>query len=607
MTYSLPTPLLPFLLVLALCVLLAIGLSVAALRRSNRARRGWRLVASLLAVAGLWLLAFPPSQPLRTSTTEALLLTDGYSPDTLRHLLRQLGPGTRFWRYTSPTASPDTPTLSNLAALRQRLPGLQRLHVLGQGLPAADLPELGDLRLLMHPSAPRAGFRLAGWARTTQVGKPWVVEGSLTTREATGTVWVRLRAAGGLRDSVQLPAGHGAFRLQFVPKTEGRAVYQLDARAAANSGLRVLPEPLPLTVVAAHPLRILLLAASPSFEFRFLKEYLARQGHSVALRVGLSRGLTQTEFLNQPAAEIGRLTPALLSRTDVVLTDATSLTALSGAETGVLQAALRNGQSGLLLLADPAALLPRALPARPDFVLELQPTKSAQEPQELYWAEISPAKAVVPATLRPAPALRALVTTQRRQLVAASRRIGLGQVVVATISETFPWMLQGRPAVYGAYWSHLLSAVAPAVAPGPTILPQDAWPRPNAPLTLRTTGLPLTPITVRAPTGQSARVALQQDARVPEWAEGTYWPSTSGWHQATSGSTTAWFYVFGSQEWRGPEMQLRQQAAAQWQAQTQARIRPAVAATTSSQPWSRWWGFGLFLLGAGLLWLEEKL
>ncbi|QJX46983.1 hypothetical protein HMJ29_08570 [Hymenobacter taeanensis] len=607
MTYSLPTPLLPFLLVLMLCVLLAFGLSVAAWRRVNHSRRGWRVGAGLLASAGLWLLAFPPSQPLRSTTTEALLLTDGYSPDTLRQLLRQLGPGTHFWRYASLAASPDTPTLSNLAALRQRLPGLRRLHVLGQGLPAADLPELNTVGLVRHSGAAHTGFRMASWARSTQVGQPWVVEGYLNNHNSAAPVWVRLRAAGGLRDSVKLPNGWGAFRLQFTPKAEGRAVYQLDARAATANGLRLAPEPLPLEVVPARPLRLLLLAATPSFEFRFLKDHLARQGHAVALRVGVSRGLTQTEFLNQSAAAIGQLTPALLHKTDVLVADAASLTALSGTEAGALQAALRNGQSGLILLTDPAVALPRALPARSDFVLQLQAARAAQEPQAVYWAAAGSAKALVPATLRPAPALRVLVTTQGRQPIAAARRIGLGQVVVTTVTETFPWVLQGQTTSYASYWSQLLTAATPPNAPAATIRPENSWPRLNAPLTIRATALAPGPITVKATAGKAVRVALQQDEQMPDWVRGTFWPGTSGWHQASGPQTSSWFYVFSSQQWRGLEAQLRQQAATQWIAQHQPATLPAVAATTGSEPWSRWWGFGLFVLGSGLLWLEEKL
>lgn len=607
MTYSLPNPLLPFLLLLALCLLLVVGLSLVAVRRANRTRRTWRLAAGLVAVAGLWLLAYPPSNLLRSSTSEVLLLTDGYSADTLRHLLRELGPGTRYWRYAAPTSSPDTLTLSNLAALRQRMPGLRRVHVLGQGLPSADLPGLGPVEVVAHVSAPKACFRMANWARSTEVGHSWTVEGYLENPAGKGPVWVRLRAAGAVRDSVQLPTGHGSFRLAFAPKAANRTVYQLEAGAAGRGGLRVPSEPLPLEVVPARPLRVLLLAGTPSFEFRFLKEYLGRKGHSVAVRIGLSRGLTQTEFLNQPAAEVGRLTPTLLSRTDIVLTDAASLAALSGAETTALQGALRNGQSGLVMLAEPTAALPRSLPARSDFRIEPQPTVAAQDPQKLQWPSASTtALAIVPATFRSSPALRTLVTTQRRQPVAAARRIGLGQVVVTTIAETFPWVLQGQTVAYAAYWSHLLSAAAPPQAAGASIMPQAPWPRPDAPVAIQTTNLPDGPITIRAVGGNNTTVALRQDARVAEWAQGTYWPSTDGWHQASQGKTTSWFYVFSKQHWQGPETQLRQQAAAAWMAQPRPASGTRIMAATS-QPWSRWWGFGLFLLGAGLLWLEEKL
>lgn len=609
MTYSLPTPLLPFLLLLALCGLLAIGLSVAAFRRANRTRLPWRIGAGLLAMVGLWLLAFPPSQRLRASTSEAVLLTRGYSPDTLRQLLQQLGPGTLLWRYAAPATSPaDTPTLSNLAALRQRLPGLQQVHVLGQGLPATDLPELGTLRLVTHPSALQTGFRMANWARSTQVGQPWLVEGYLENTGARSPAWVRLRAAGAVRDSVRLADGRGSFRLQFVPKTPGRTVYELDVRGSNSSGLRVPAEPLPLEVLPARPLRVLLLAATPSFEFRFLKDHLARQGHRVALRTGLSRGLTQTEFLNQPAAELGRLTPALLGHTDIILTDAASLAALSTPEAGTLAAAVRNGQSGLLLLAEPTAPLPRPLPARTDFVLELQPSKAAQEQQALQWPTApAGAKTLVPTTLRPAAALRTLISMQQQQPVAAARRVGLGHVVVSTIVESFPWVLQGHPEVHAAYWSQLLSAAAPPVAPQATLTPETEWPRPNAPVTVRAVGLPSTSITISHATGAAARVPLRQDARVPEWATGTYWPARAGWHRAAGQGVAAWFYVFAEPQWQGPETELRRQAAARWVAQSGSQVSASGEAAMLTRPWSRWWGFGLFLLGAGLLWLEEKL
>ena len=44
-----------------------------------------------------------------------------------------------------------------------------------------------------------------------------------------------MRAAGAVRDSVRVPAGGGAFRLRYQPKTAGLAVYELLLRRAGRA------------------------------------------------------------------------------------------------------------------------------------------------------------------------------------------------------------------------------------------------------------------------------------------------------------------------------------------------------------------------------------
>ncbi|GAB3299779.1 hypothetical protein [Hymenobacter tenuis] len=585
---------------LALCLLLAVILTVVALRRPDQRRRGLRVGAGLVAVAGVWLAAFPPASSHKVPTPQAaILLTDGYSPDSLRHLLRRLGASTPLWRYQTTATSTDTPMLSNLAALRQQLPALQRLHVVGNGLPAADALALQGLKVVTHTSA-ASGFQAATWNRQPELGRPWAVEGAFA--HASGPIWVSLHAAGAPRDSVRLASGHGNFRLRFTPKAEGRAVYWLEAR---REGKRIAREPVPLEVQATRPLRVLVLAAAPSFEVRFLKNYLAAHQHSVALRTGLSRGLTQTEFLNVSSPpDLGRLTPALLARFMVLVADAGALASLSGAEAEALSRAVRTGTCGALLLAD-SPTLPRQLPGSAAFQLQALST-AAVTTQPVRWPEAPGAAAtLLAATLHPGPNLRALVTDARQQAAAAVRRVGMGQVVVTTAVETFPWLLQGQAATYQSYWSQLLTAVAPPQLATTSISPLDAWPHPHAPLTLRATGPTSNALTLTEPAGATIRAALQQDRYLPEWATATYWPSAEGWHQASNGTAKHWFYVFGAKQWQGPARQAWQQAVAQLTPDKQA-ASVAVTRTTSTS-WPRWWGYALFLLAAGLLWLEEKL
>ncbi|SDY38735.1 hypothetical protein [Hymenobacter psychrophilus] len=594
-------------------LLLAVLLTVLALRRADTRRRGLRVAAGLLAAAGLALAAFPPTKTgpaVAPGATTAVLLTPGYSPDTLAALLARLGPATPLWRFAPNETSlaADTPTFRNTSAVRAKLPGLRRLHVLGRGLPAADVPALAGIALAAHADAPVAGFRQAAWEARPTLGETWTVSGSFAATRA-GPLWLRLHAAGTVRDSVRLPTGSGSFQLRFTPRAAGRAVYALEARGNNQPLAR---EPVPVEVRAPEPLRVLLLAAAPSFELRFLKNYLAGRQYAVALRTGLSRGLTQTEFLNLPnPPALGSLTPALLARFDVVMTDAATLASFGGTEMAALRAAVANGTAGLLLLAD-AATLPRQLPGGAAFSLQARSAAAAVTAQPLRWPE-APAgtTALVPATLRPAGNLRPLISSgPDQQLVAAARRLGLGAVVVTTVTETFPWQLRGQSAEYGAYWSRLFGAARPPRPAALSIAPLSHWPHPNAPLELRTTGAATGPLSLSGPNGAAVAAARRPDANVPEWSTATYWPTAAGWHEARVGTARQWFYVYAPGQWRGPEQPQWQLAAAQASALPMVALGgPTVAGTTvpARETWPRWWGYVLFVAGAGLLWLEEKL
>ncbi|RSK42725.1 hypothetical protein [Hymenobacter perfusus] len=585
----------------AFCLLLAVLLTVLALRRPDGRRRLLRVAAGVGAAAGLGLAAFPPtSTRVLPATDTAILLTDAYSPDTLRQLQQRLGAAVPVWRYAAATIV-DTPTVRHAAAIRPLLPGLRQLHVLGQGLPAADVAALAGVQIRPHADGRPAGFQQAAWPTEPQLGQTWAVSGRFEAAGA-GPVWVSLHAAGAARDSVQLPAGRGTFRLRFAPKAEGRAVYTLEAR---RQGRRIAQEPVPVLVQPTRPLRLLLLAAAPSFEFRFLKTELAARQHAVALRTGVSRGLTQTEFLNLPnPPSLDRLTPAMLARFDVVLTDAPALAALSASEQQALARATRNGTNGLVLLAD-GSTVPRQLPGGDAFRLLARPSAAASLAQPVQWPDgPAQATALLPVVLQARATLQPLIFGPQQQPVAAARRLGLGQVVVTTVPETFPWLLQNQAAVYDAYWSRLLTAAAPPRPGAAAIQALTRWPYPNAPLLLRTTGS-TDLLSLQAGSAASVPVALRQDAHVPEWAAGTYWPAQPGWHEARLGTGRQWLYVYAPDQWRGPAYQEWQQSLSQLTSQ----VAPTAETATQTQhtAWPRWWGYLLFLVCAGLLWLEEKL
>ncbi len=592
-------------LLLASCLLLGTGLLLAAWRRPDQRRRLPRLLASALLPVALWLVAYPPPRAVPLASATGILLTEGYQPDTLHELRQQLGPGTPVWSYGVP-APAGARRLSSLLGLAERRPALRQLHLLGRGLPAADLPILGQVAVKPHQTPAFSGFRDAHWSQALRLGQPLQVAGAVVRPGGAGSAWVSLRLSGAGLDSVRLPAAGGAFWLRGVPKVAGRLVATLVLRQA---GRVLATEPVPVEVVAAEKPAVLLLAAVPSFEFKFLKNSLAAQGRAVALRTTVSRGLVQTEFLNQPAQPLGHLTPALLARYPLAVADAATLAALPAAESQALRAAVRAGRLGLVVLAE-AASLPANTPGRAAFGVVAQPaTGSAASPQPLAWAA-APAglRAPLPARLRPGAALRPLVTSAGGTLAAASSRAGVGTVVVSTVAETFRWVLGGQGAAYASFWGLLLDAATPPPAPAATWQLATRWPRPPYPLNLRLAGT--LPPAASLPTvhplagGPAAQLALSQDTRLPEWSTAQYWPGRPGWHEVRGpGRVRYAFFVFDLAAWRGPELAERQRALAQ----RAGRALPLAAPGTARQPWPAGWFFALFLLAAGFLWLEEKL
>ena len=585
---------------LILLAALALGLLVAAWRRPDRRRLALRLLASLLAPLALWYTAHPPLRAVPAARAEAIVLTPGYQPDTLRQLLRRLGAGTPVWAHGTPPPARAKALGSLLKLAEQRRPALRRVHVLGEGLTANELPTLGQLAVVSHAAPAYAGVQAAGWPRRLTIGQRFEVEGAVA---GAGPTWVSLHAEGAGRDSVQLPGG-GSFRLSFQPKVAGLARYALRLR---REGQPATAEPLPLEIAPATLPPVLLLAAVPGFEFKFLKNNLAAAGRAVALRTTVSRGLVQTEFLNQPAQPLDRLTPNVLSRYAVVVADAATLASLPTAESQALRAAVQQGRLGLVLLAD-AQALPAATPGRADFVVQPLPTAGTVA-QRLIWTDApAPVRALLPARLRPGGALQPLILGPGGAMVAASRRVGLGATVVSVVPETFRWALQGQAVAYTSFWSQLLTAATPSPAPAATWLALNRWPRPQEPLALRLAGTrPASLPNVQPLAGGSAvALALAQDTRLPEWSTAQYWPATAGWHQVRGpGRTVHSFFVYDSAAWRGPELLARQQALAA--RGTLASPGLATAATAVQQPWPAGWFFGLFLLAAGFLWLEEKL
>lgn len=574
-------------------------------RRPNRQRLGWRLVASMVAGISLVLLVFPPVTQQAINPSAAILLTEGYNPDTLKALQQQKA---KLQVYTYQAASNvDGIPLNTLLQLRQYQPGLQTLHVLGYGLPAQELEQLEGLSLQTHLTELPAGLQAVDWTQRIKIGQAVQVKGKYTAGASKATLY--LQAAGQLQDSVTLPPDSSrTFRLRYTPNVKGLTVYTLLQKTGTQTD--TLGQ-LPAHIEEQQPLGVLLLAAMPNFEFKFLKNHLGELQHRVAFRASVSKNLSQSEWLNMPKTDLSRITPRLLQQFDVVITDLEALQNLSASERAALQQAVSADGLGVLsIAAAPATNRSTAFFTSFDTRrVSRQESRSARA----SWAGTAAATTTAaPYTLVNAPAVTALISETGNSMLAGARKAGWGKVAISLVPQTFPWQLEGKEEIYASYWATLLTAVAKEqVQEQFWQVAQPQFPKPNQSVQLTftdyTSGGKVASVTaMHLADSVSINLPLAQHMHQPEKSTATYWPRHGGWHQVqATGATSYFFFVQDSTGFTFESIAARRAATQAFVASR--NMLPADAALAyHKEPMPLWWFFALFVLCSGFLWLEEK-
>ena len=577
-------------------------------RRPNRQRLAGRLLACVVAGVSLVLLVFPPATKQAISPGTAILLTEGYDADTLHALLEEFTAAPLLFSYHT-TAAKAAP-MPDLYTLRQQHPGLTKVHLLGYGLTKYELQALEGIQVQPHLSAAPVGMVAVHWPERISLGEAVEVTGTYINT-ATADAWLSLQAAGQARDSVEVAAGDTtAFTLRYMPRQKGRFIYTITRKSGSETD--TLGQ-VPVQVMPVKELGVLLLASSPLFEFRFLKNHLAELQHRVALRTTISKDISQSEWLNMPRTSLDRLTPKLLQQFDLVVTEPQALQHLSAGERAALQRAVTEEGLGVLTITN-APANNRSTAFFTSFQTKRLSQQDTRSTRASWKDNVTSTATAAPFTLVNSAAVSGLVMEQNAQFLAGAKREGWGKVALSLVPQTFPWQLEGKEETYASYWAHLLSEVAKQeVQEKFWQLASPQVPQPNQPVTLTYidhtvsgSALPSATVTSLADSALYITMALAQNPMQPTQFSGTFWPRRSGWHQVQTPDAPPYpFYVQDAAAWNFSSIQARRQATLAYIAR--AKNAPASAAIAyKEEPVPLIWFFALFVLSCAFLWLEEK-
>ncbi len=513
------------------CLLLAAFLVFKEMRRSNKARLVWRIVASVLAAVSLIFLAIPVhyNATKNIAGNQAVLLTDGYNKDSVDVFLKQ---NKNAVVYTKDK-------------YEQQADFISTLHVFGSGLSEDEWQTAPASNIVFHPSVIGNGITAISYNRQINSGDQLIIQGRYNN-VAGKRVKLTLSGFGVAFDSVIIGQNQSqTFELTTIPKFIGRAVYEI---VVTNNKDTIEYEQLPVEVASVRPLKILLLAAYPDFENKFLQNWLSENNYVVAARTAISKNKYTYSYTDTGKFSLVQITPNILEQFDVLIADGAALSSLSRQEVFNLSNQINDKGLGLIIKADsterPALFYNNNCSIASSFNHNKQ-TLSMQLPGNDTMSSLPVENA---AFIKINDGTRALITDIKKNVLACNAIYGNGSIVFSAFRNSYYWMLSGDKKSYQLLWSSLIANAAKKQRVNRQWRISPAFPAVDKPATLTVETISKQPLQASV---NNNFIAFAAQPYLPfEW-KGIYWPKTKGWQAvASSGGDTSWLYVFNKNDWK---------------------------------------------------------
>lgn len=567
-------------------------------KRPDGGRLTLRILASLIAVASLLLLIVPVGYKIRTKQKAATLnlLTPGVTADMLKSIQgKKLYTANR--QLFEEHRKEGVQFIQDLQYFIHADSTIKNVTVFGTGLNRQTLSRLGPVNINFYASAQQEGIRSCTWNNQLNEREILQVQGTYNNRQ-NRPVKLLLYGSGAGADSVIIGKRTLAkFTLSHQPQQTGKALYHLIALAGKDT---ISEEKIPFIVQPARPFSVLMLASSPDFEYKFLKNWLYANKYPLIFRSRISKDKLSTQFLNSKRSQLNSVTRQMLDTTALLIIDGDEYARISSAEKNTIRNAVQRGM-GLLERAG----APKADAAGFSIYAKQQNGRQQHQIRLTGTRATMPIAIDEPLFINSANYGRPLVTDDAGRILVNSRLLGTGRVAASTVPSTFAWVLAGDTTMYARYWTTLLSAIARKNKPAAT------WQiSPALPVAGQFTSAVLEdPATGITPSIRYRTINLSplQNSYLPWKWQVNFWPKTVGWTSLTAGKKDALtIYVFGPDDWQSVRTWDMMQATRQ-KADEQKDATVDDILVIEEKQIGKGWFFFLFLVSAGFLWAEPRL
>ncbi|TDT40508.1 hypothetical protein CLV90_3357 [Maribacter spongiicola] len=535
-------------------------------------------IVALITILALAMLILEPTKEVEINDSQALVLTDNFDEVVKDSLLNH---------YKSIKVLDYNPKKS----IRKELDSLTNVIVLGDGVKPYDFYLFDSIPTAYIPNGAPTGVTRLNYTEQLVLGNELKVSGSYSNPIEKSFLVLQDSRNNGL-DSIQFVGDKNAdYNLSTHPKVSGTYVYQLAVKDSTGSVLET--NPLPIKVLKKEPLRVLILNTFPTFETKYLKNFLAESGHEVIVRSQLTKGKYKFEYFNTPTQPIYQFTKETLESFDIVIVDAETYTGLRNTIRKRFETSIE--EQGLGLFIQPSDFLFNSRSSDAYFKFKNDRINTVKLP--VYAAETEKYPYQFNEQLLVEP-----IHLGGTSNLAAYRQIGNGKIATTTLLNSYQFLLNGKTEVYHGVWTTILDKIAKKKGQVVSWQSNTKFPRIDEPFQfeIRTNLEEFSIINE-----DSISVSLVQSVLLPSHYSGTVYPKKTGWNsiQVENDSTSFSYYVFEHKDWKALKSTADIAANKNQFEKETLKNRTVVL----DRPVSLLVFYILFLLGVGWLWLSPKL
>ena len=536
-------------------------------------------IVALVTVLALIFIVLEPTKEVEMQSKQGLLLTDGFS-EKQKDSLEVKFKGIQPVEYNSKKS------------VRKALDSLTSLIIIGNGVEEFDFYAFDSIPTAYVSNEISSGITQLNFANQFVLGDELRVAG-IYSKPKLSTQLVLQDSRGNSLDSIPFEeTSIHDFSLKTVPKASGNFVYQLAEKDSVGNLLA--SNPLPITIRKKEPIRVLIVNTFPTFETKYLKNFLADQGYEVTVRSQLTKGKYKFEYFNTKASPIYQFTEESLSKFYVVITDTETYFNFGKTVKNRFEHSIR--ENGLGLFIQPTELLFKLGKAMPYFSFKSDGVNELQLPNSTVNIE------KYPFTFNETFAVNAIDSNELGKL-SYYKQLGLGRVATTTLLNSYQLLLQGKDQAYKSIWTQILDKIVQRKEQAVAWQSQTELPKVGEPFSfVLRAGLEDFQII----NTEEKRIPLLQDASVSFKYSGTIYPKKAGWNtlEVEGDSTTQFsYYVYDADDWKSLNASHKRVANTKQFGNAIKENRTVMV----NRPISLLFFYILFLLGIGWLWLSPKL